>query len=259
MEKFTKDLKAGLSDFKVLDDEKGTFEAYVSIFNNVDYADEVIVKGAFKESLLRQMPKIAWSHNWEQIIGKVLTAIEDERGLKIKGQLVLSVQKAKEAYDLMKAGATDEFSIGYGIQEASYEQRGNKQVRILSKLDLYEISPVLSGCNPDTELMSIKSKPEEKTEEKTEEKPEEIKEEIKSIDIKEITELDDNVKFIMTDDTEVVLKRNHIFDNYLAEKMSGVKVDEKVIKRLHIIKQVYKKKINIDNFLYKQLKDLDIK
>ena len=254
MEKFTKDLKAGLSDFKVLDDEKGTFEAYVSIFNNVDYADEVIVKGAFKESLLRKMPKIAWSHNWDQIIGKVLTAIEDERGLKIKGQLVLSVQKAKEAYDLMKAGATNEFSIGYCIQEASYEQRGDKQVRVLSKLDLYEISPVLSGCNPDTELISIKSKTEEKPEEKTEE----IKEEIKS-DIKEITELDDNVKFIMTDDTEVVLKRNHIFDNYLAEKMSGVKVDEKVIKRLHIIKQVYKKKINIDNFLYKQLKDLDIK
>lgn len=241
MEKFTKDLKAGISDFKVLDEKKGTFEAYVSIFNNVDYADEVIEKGAFAKSIAKKLPKIAWAHNWDEIIGKVTSAIEDDRGLKIAGQLVLSVQKAKEAYDLMKEGATDEFSIGYGIVNARYEERNGKQVRVLTELDLYEISPVLSGCNPETELLGIKSN--EKDEEK---------------ELKEITEDDKKVKFIMSDDTEMELKKNQIFDNYLTEK-SGVKVaNNSVAKKLLIIKKVYKKKINIDNFLYKQLKDLDI-
>jgi len=259
MDKKTKDLKVGLSDFKILDEKTGTFEAYVSIFNNVDYADEVIIQGAFKDSIERKLPKIAWSHNWDQIIGKVISAIEDERGLKIIGQLILSVQKAKEAYDLMKAGAIDEFSIGYGIQKATYEQRSDKTVRILEKLDLYEISPVLSGCNPDTELLSIKSKNETvKTDDEVLENNEVIVETPDPVEIKEMIDVENSVKIVMTDDTEVVIKRNHIFDNYLAEK-SGVKVDEKVVKRLHIIKQVYKKKMNIDNFLYKQLKDLNIK
>jgi HK97 family phage prohead protease len=258
MEKFTKDLKAGVSDFKILNEEKGTFEAYVSIFNNIDYADEVILKGAFADSIRRKMPKIAWSHNWSEIIGKVNTAIEDDRGLKIQGQLVLSVQKAKEAYDLMKAGATDEFSIGYGIQEARYEERDGKTIRVLVKLDLYEISPVLSGCNPDTSLLGIKGNDTVKKDDEIMENDEVIVETPDQVEIKEMTDIDNSVKIVMTDNTEVVLNRNQVFDNYLTEK-SGVKVADNVAKKLLIIKQVYKKKINIDNFLYKSLKDLDIK
>jgi len=222
-------------------DEKseGKFEAYVSIFNNVDYADEVIVKGAFAESLQRKLPKIAWSHNWEEIIGTVESATEDERGLKIVGQLVLSVQKAKEAYDLMKAGAIDEFSIGYGVLSARYEEREGKSIRILEKLDLYEVSPVLVGCNNQTELLDIKSA------------------EQKVAEIKEIN--DEGIRVVLADDTEVILKKNQIFDDYLAEKLE-VKVAEinKQIKKILIVRQVYKKKMNIDAFLYKTLKDLDI-
>ena len=240
MDKQTKDLKVGLSDFKMLDEKsEGKFEAYVSIFNNVDYADEVIVKGAFAESLQRKLPKIAWSHNWEEIIGTVESATEDERGLKIVGQLVLSVQKAKEAYDLMKAGAIDEFSIGYGVLSARYEEREGKSIRILEKLDLYEVSPVLVGCNNQTELLDIKSA------------------EQKVAEIKEIN--DEGIRVVLADDTEVILKKNQIFDDYLAEKLE-VKVAEinKQIKKILIVRQVYKKKMNIDAFLYKTLKDLDI-
>lgn len=138
---------------KSVDDATGIIEAYVSIFGNVDAANEIVEKGAFTESLKRKLPKAVWSHDWTQPIGTVLEAVEDEKGLYVKMQLVLTVQKAKEAYELMKSGAIDEFSIGYGVEESTIDEKG---VRHLTKLTLYEVSPVLVGCNPDTELISVK-------------------------------------------------------------------------------------------------------
>jgi HK97 family phage prohead protease len=142
------------AEFKAVEGGEGIVEAYVSIFGNVDAAGEIVEKGAFSESLARKLPKVVWSHNWDEIIGKTLEAREDDRGLYTKFQLVLGVQKGSEAYELMKAGATDEFSIGYSVDESFVDEKG---IRHLTKLTLYEISPVLAGCNPDTEILSVKS------------------------------------------------------------------------------------------------------
>lgn len=146
-------LDSKISSFKAIDEAAGIVEAYVSIFGNVDAANEIVEKGAFTESLKRKLPKAVWSHDWEQPIGAVLEAREDAKGLYVKIQLVLTVQKAKEAYELMKNGAIDEFSIGYAVEESNIDDKG---VRHLTKLTLYEVSPVLVGCNPATELLSVK-------------------------------------------------------------------------------------------------------
>ena len=134
--------------------EEGIIEAYVSIFNNIDSDGDIIVRGAFLESLAKKFPKGVWSHNWDQPIAKTLEAREDEKGLYIKGQFVMSVQKAKEAYDLIKAEVIDEFSIGFRILDWEYNDAGN---RVIKKVKLYEWSPVLAGANPETEVLGIKS------------------------------------------------------------------------------------------------------
>lgn len=138
---------------KAIDDQKGIIEAYVSIFNNVDHANDVIIKGAFSETLKRKMPKVVWSHDWQEVIGKVIEAREDDKGLYVKIQLVLDVQRAAEVYALIKAGAVDEFSIGYSIDESEIRDDG---VKVLKVLTVYEVSPVLVGCNPKTEVVSVK-------------------------------------------------------------------------------------------------------
>jgi HK97 family phage prohead protease len=173
--------------FKALaeDDADGTFEAYVSVFNNVDSAKEVVMPGAFAKSLANKLPKIAWGHNWEEIIGSVKEAQEhapgDPRlpiqlaqlgGLWIKGKLNLAVAKAAEAYALLKDGDVTEFSIGYRVMRAhrvteegeevddtlgyGFFGRG-KSVRYLDELELYEVSPVLAGANDRTMLVGVKS------------------------------------------------------------------------------------------------------
>jgi uncharacterized protein len=159
MKKNTKDLKQASCRAEIkAAGEDGIIEAYVSVFNNVDAYGDVIEQGAFAKSLANKLPKGVWMHNWDQPIAKTLEAREDPHGLYIKGQLILEVQKAQEAYALMKAGVVDEFSIGFYINDAEFDKENN--VRRIKDITLVEWSPVLAGANPDTELISVKSEPE---------------------------------------------------------------------------------------------------
>jgi len=147
--------KAKLINTKA-DGEKGIIEAYVSVFGNVDSYGDIIEQGAFAESLNEKLPVGVWSHDWQQPIAKTLEAREDNHGLYIKGQLILGVQKAKEAYELMKAGVIDEFSIGFYIEK--YEINEVDDTRIIKQINLIEWSPVIRGANSDTSLIALKGK-----------------------------------------------------------------------------------------------------
>lgn len=134
------------------DKERGIIEAYVSIFNNVDSMNERVLKGAFKKSLEKKLPKGVWSHKWDEPIAKTLEAEEDDKGLRIKGKLILGVQRAREVYELLKEGVIDEFSIGYRV----VKDQIRNGIRELKEVELYEWSPVLVGANDKTELVDIK-------------------------------------------------------------------------------------------------------
>lgn len=152
------------ASFKEAGEGEGIIEAYVSIFGNVDSYNEIVDKGAFTESLARKLPKGVWCHDWNQPIAVTLEAKEDDTGLLIKAQLVKGVQRADEAYLLMKAGAIDEFSIGYTVASDEMDAQG---VRHLKKVNLYEWSPVLVGANPETFVVGVKSAEEEAVEDDT--------------------------------------------------------------------------------------------
>lgn len=143
------------AEIKATGKDEGIVEAYVSVFNNVDAYGDVIEQGAFAKSLKKKLPKGVWMHNWDEPIAKTLEAREDPHGLYIKGQLILEVEKAREAYALMKNGVIDEFSIGFYINDQEYDEVNN--VRRIKEITLIEWSPVLAGANPDTELISVKA------------------------------------------------------------------------------------------------------
>jgi len=128
-------------------------EAVVSVFNNVDFGGDVIENGAFAKSLLRKMPVGCWSHDWSNPIAKTLEAKETTEGLYIKGQFLPSVQKSKEAYDLIKSGVVTEYSIGYEVVDAEYDVDGHRH---LKEVNLFEWSPVLVGMNPLTHTVDVK-------------------------------------------------------------------------------------------------------
>ena len=138
--------------------EEGAFEGYASVFDVTDHDGDVIVKGAFNNSIQKyadngKMPKMLWQHNPSIIIGKFTDMKEDERGLYVKGQLITEVEKGKEAYTLMKEGVLDAMSVGFNIVNAK-KSAGGRQI---DDLDLWEISVVTWGANPDALISSVKS------------------------------------------------------------------------------------------------------
>jgi HK97 family phage prohead protease len=161
--------KSAPSEFKADATEDGLYEGYFAVFGNVDDGGDVIEAGAFAKSLAERGPssprnriKVAYFHRsgltkeLPVIVGappEVLS--EDSHGLYAKGRLVLGTQAGRETWELMKAGALTEGSIGYETIPA--RTRFEKGLRYLSELKLWELSFVPFGMNPATNLQAVKS------------------------------------------------------------------------------------------------------
>lgn len=134
--------------------EEGYFAGYASVFNVIDRQGDCMRPGAFKHTLEKwrraaAFPKMLWQHKSDVPIGVWHHMAEDKRGLYMEGKLLLSVQKGREAYSLLKAGALRGLSIGYHVVEASRgrEPRAQKPIRNLLAVDLQEVSIVTFAAN----------------------------------------------------------------------------------------------------------------
>lgn len=138
----------------------GVFSGYASVFGGLDSYGDEIAPGAYAKSLKAHkaagtMPLMLWSHDPSQPIGKWVSLEEDDRGLKVAGQLTLGVQAAREALALMKAGAVSGLSIGYRVPPggAVVEQRR----RLLKEIDLVEVSIVALPADGSARVTDVKS------------------------------------------------------------------------------------------------------
>jgi HK97 family phage prohead protease len=154
-----------------IDEAKGIVECFVAAFGNKDSVGDVIVSGAFDESLKRRKPRVVWGHDWNQPIGKVLEIYEvrpnDPRlpakmkqagvgGLYARVQFNLKSERGREAFaNVAFFGEEQEWSIGYKTIDAVYD--GPRKANVLKAVELYEVSPVLHGANQLTGTISVKS------------------------------------------------------------------------------------------------------
>jgi uncharacterized protein len=167
------------------EDEPGTFEAIVAVFDNVDLYGEVVLKGAFAESFAADWPKVCWSHRWaEPPIGVTkdikevtraqiveLIGVEPKKqisgGVYAKGRLFVAegedspyarqVWTALKAVDGQGVPALDEFSYHYQPIEGGIVDRDGERVYEIRKASMTEWGPCLKGVNPDTELLTVKA------------------------------------------------------------------------------------------------------
>ena len=139
--------------------ENGIFKGYASVFDVMDNHMDVVVKGAFVNALAKNKDiKLLWQHKVDEPIGVFTDIREDEKGLYVEGQLLLDVQRANEAYALLKSGAIDGLSIGYTVKD--YEIDDETGIRILKEVDLWEISLVTFPANSHASVVTVKSAPE---------------------------------------------------------------------------------------------------
>jgi HK97 family phage prohead protease len=164
-----------------MDAETGIVEAYVSVMGIRDLWEppDVIQLGAFTKSIQERGPqgarkiRVLHQHNWESVIGVPLMLVEHPRdmlppallekypdatgGLFTRTQFVMDVQLGRETYALYKAGAMDEWSIGYDLLQYEYLKENDDPYYLLKEIRLWEYSPVTWGANPATTTTAVKN------------------------------------------------------------------------------------------------------
>lgn len=131
-----------------------TFEGYASVFNIVDLQGDVVLPGAFKRSIQMRVPagkvKLVNSHRSQDgiqaILGKVIEAREDEKGLWVKCY-VSNCAAGDELLTKIREGVITELSIGYEVIDSYYDTLDDVPVRFLKEVKLYEVSPVAWAAN----------------------------------------------------------------------------------------------------------------
>jgi HK97 family phage prohead protease len=134
----------------------GRFEGYASVFNVVDGGNDLVLPGAFRNSLRDRGPrgiKLLWQHDPREPVGVIEDIAEDNYGLFVRGRLLAGVRRAGEAWGLVKSGALDGLSIGFHAVTADRRADGR---RVLKQVDLWEVSLVTFPMNDRARILSLK-------------------------------------------------------------------------------------------------------
>jgi HK97 family phage prohead protease len=153
----THELKFTPLDLKRVEPD-GTFSGYASLFNTEDLGSDIVLPGAFRDSLAKRGAagvKLLYQHNPAEPIGVWDSLREDSRGLLARGRLMLAVARAREVLALMRAGALDGLSIGFRTVTGNRDAKTG--IRRLAKIDLWEISIVTFPLLPEARVAHVKS------------------------------------------------------------------------------------------------------
>lgn len=134
--------------------DAGFVEGYASVFGIMDRVGDIVLPGAFKASLAdwkrrKKAVPMLWNHDPDDPIGVWPEIVEDEKGLKVRGELILDVPRAAQTRSLMLKGAIGGLSIGF--RTLDYEIDRTTGARRLKKLELWEISPVTFPALPEAQ------------------------------------------------------------------------------------------------------------
>jgi len=121
----------------------GFFSGYASVFGEVDQGGDIVMPGAFLNSLNKKTLgsiRLLFQHDVKEPVGRVLRLFEDQNGLKVEGQLTKGVPRAQSLCALIENGALDGLSIGFRTIRSTKDKISGH--RRLLQIDLWEISIV---------------------------------------------------------------------------------------------------------------------
>jgi HK97 family phage prohead protease len=151
-------------DVKAVSDA-GAIEGYGSVFGgSPDYGGDVVMHGAFQESLAEHqrkgtMPLMFFAHKGDQLtIGSWQEMAEDGKGLRVKGTLDMEDPFSAKIQRKLKAKEMRGLSIGYSVAPGGAETDPKRPgVRMLKKVDLFEVSIVNLPMQPRAAIDMVKS------------------------------------------------------------------------------------------------------
>lgn len=141
--------------------DSGAFTGYGSVFGVKDSDSDIVIKGAFTNSLNQwkekgRLPALLWQHKMDEPIGYYTKMVEDDNGLYLEGQLLIDDDPlAKRAHAHMRAKSLSGLSIGYVLNDYDYDKE--KSAFILKDIDLWEVSVVTFPANDEARIDNVKS------------------------------------------------------------------------------------------------------
>ena len=156
--------KTNLHDVEIKsqgEDGKLHIRAYACAFGNVDSWGDIIEPTAcddFLKSEDADRMKLCYQHDAHEVIGVITDKGVDAYGMWIEAD-ILDTATGSDVQKLIKAGAINEFSIGYYADRYRYEKRDGYEyeIRILEAITIVEVSPVTRAANPKAILLDAKS------------------------------------------------------------------------------------------------------
>ena len=125
--------------------------AYAAVFGNVDSYNDIIVKGAFKNSLKKEGKRVAvcYQHEMSNPIATLDMIKEDDNGLLVE----FTISKSEESIATkIEEGIIKEMSIGY--RTIKYDYDTSTEIRTINELRLYEVSLVTRAANEEATIKS---------------------------------------------------------------------------------------------------------
>jgi uncharacterized protein len=136
------------------------FAGYAALFDIVDRGGDRISAGAFAATLAKARGggvPLLWQHDAARPVGVIDQLIEDERGLRVAGRVTASSATAREVAALLRDGTVRGLSFGYRVRgsQAAPPGRGGQPVRLLTALDLIEVSLVTRPMQPGARVFTV--------------------------------------------------------------------------------------------------------
>ena len=140
--------------------EDGSFEAVIATFGAVDSDGDIVEPGAFGGATVSVLP----AHDSSSVpLGKARVEERGKQAVAV-GRFNLDIKAAAEwssalKFDLDNAPSVQEWSWGFNVPKdgARMETIEGETIRVLSKVDLREVSPVLRGASIGTGTLSAKA------------------------------------------------------------------------------------------------------
>ena len=144
-------------------DDAGRGLARIATLSAVDHDGDTYAKGAFGwKDGGEQWVSILPAHDRKAMpLGKA-RVYEEGDAAYAELHLNLNTEAGRNwhqtlKFDLEKGRSVQEWSYGFGVVEYSREKRDGEKVRVLKKIDIHEVSPVLRGAGKGTGTLSMKS------------------------------------------------------------------------------------------------------
>lgn len=138
----------------------GVIKGFASTYNNIDRGNDVILPGAFADSLKRHRDedrqiRMFFQHNQMFPIGgfPIKQIADNEKGLFVVGNINLKADKGLSTFELIKQGVITDLSIGFSVNKNFIDEEG---VNNLTDVSLWEISAVTEPMNTQANILEVK-------------------------------------------------------------------------------------------------------